>query len=139
MRAAASALLLVALGGAAGSAGRATITLALPGVPLAATLLVNVVGAFVLAALMTVLDVATPRQQIRQRRLRLIFGTGFCGGFTTYSAVALQAGELVRDSAPLTAAGYALATLVLGALASLAGLTVAGRAVAQRDATERNV
>ena len=39
MNVTASALLLVALGGAAGSAGRAAIALALPGSPLAATLL----------------------------------------------------------------------------------------------------
>lgn len=138
MRAAVLALLLVALGGAAGSAGRAAVTLALPESPLAATLLVNVVGAFVLAALVAVLDGAGPRRRDRQRRARLLLGTGLCGGFTTYSAVALQTAELVRDSAPLTAAGYALATLVLGALASLAGLAAAGLAVGRRDAAEPN-
>ena len=55
------ALALVALGGAVGSAGRSAIALALPESPLAATLLVNVVGAFALGALIAVLTVRRRR------------------------------------------------------------------------------
>ena len=131
MNVTASALLLVALGGAAGSAGRAAIALALPGSPLGATLLVNVVGAFALGALVAVLGGAGRRRD-RLHRARLTLGTGFCGGFTTYSAVALQAAELVLDSAMLAAAGYALATLVAGSIATVVGLALGSRAMAER-------
>lgn len=123
------ALLLVALGGAAGSAGRAAIGLAWPDSPLAATLLVNVVGAFLLGALVAVLDGprgAGAQRLRRQLRARLLLGTGFCGGFTTYSTVAVQAAELARDSEVTVAAGYALATLIVGAVATLLGLAAAG-------------
>lgn len=140
-----SALLLVALGGAAGSAGRSAIALALPGSPLAATLLVNVVGAFALGVLIAVLTGTAPegwdggeqarrRRRDRQLRARLLLGTGLCGGFTTYSALALQAAELVQDSAMLTAAGYALVTLVAGTSASVSGLALGGAVGARRSA-----
>lgn len=149
MRARVAALLLVALGGAAGSAARAGVTLAIPGAPLAATLLVNVVGAFALALLVGVLDGAGPgpgeeewppaqRQRRRHRhRARLLLGTGFCGGFTTYSAVALQSAELIGDSAPLVAAAYMLGTLVVGTLATVAGLVLAGLVLASRSVGAR--
>ena len=138
-----SALLLVALGGAAGSAGRSAIALALPGSPLAATLLVNVVGAFALGVLIAVLTGTAPegrdggeqaRRRDRQLRARFLLGTGLCGGFTTYSALALQVAELVQDSAVLTAVGYALITLVVGTSASVAGLALGGTVRARRSA-----
>src|SRR5699024_5193544 len=138
------ALALVALGGAVGSAGRSAIALALPESPLAATLLVNVVGAFALGALIAVLIGAAPdgrdggdrarRRRDRQQRVRLLLGTGLCGGFTTYSALALQVAGLVQDSAMLTAVGYALITLVVGTAASVAGLALGGIVGARRSA-----
>lgn len=147
MRARVAALLLVALGGAAGSVARAGVTLAIPGAPLAATLVVNVVGAFALALLVGVLDGAGPgpgeeerrpaQRQRHRHRARLLLGTGFCGGFTTYSAVALQSAELIGDSAPLVAAAYMLGTLVVGTLATVAGLVLAGLVLASRSVGAR--
>lgn len=119
------ALVLVALGGAVGSAARAAVTLALPGAPLAATLAVNVTGAFVLAVVAVGLAEGGDRDSRRRRGARLLLATGFCGGFTTYSAVAVQTAELLRGSAPGAAAGYALATVCAGAMATVAGLVVA--------------
>lgn len=134
-----TALLLVAVGGAAGSAARATVALALPGTPLfgtplLATFLVNMLGAFALAVLVSVADGGERR---RREPARLLLGTGFCGGFTTYSAVALHSAELLQGSAATAvsgyavsgyaAAGYAFGTLALGAVATLVGLLVGGR------------
>lgn len=118
------ALVLVGLGGAAGSAARAGVVLALPTAPLAATLLVNVVGAGVLGLVVAALDGAGVSR--RRARARLLLGTGFCGGFTTYSAVAVQTAELLRGAEPGTAVGYALVTLLLGAVATLLGLVLGG-------------
>jgi CrcB protein len=93
-------------------------------VPLA-TLTVNVVGAFLLGALLQ--SLASPSVDAEHgRRLRLFAGTGVLGGFTTYSALATETLTLLPDH-PGTVVGYALATVVLGGVASAAGITLARR------------
>lgn len=128
-----AALALVALGGASGSALREAVALALPGAPLVATLAVNVVGAFLLGLLLEALAGAGARGfEGRLGAARLLLGTGFCGGFTTYSAVAVQGAELLRGGDTVTAVAYAVITLLLGALATLAGVALGSRASAER-------
>lgn len=123
-----AAVALVALGGAAGSALRETVALALPGAPLPATLAVNVLGALGLAVLLEALAGAGARgYEGRRGAARLLLGTGFCGGFTTYSAVAVQGAELLRDGDTVTAVAYAVVTLLLGAVATLGGIWLGGR------------
>lgn len=104
---------LVFLGGALGAGLREALVLALPAHPLWIVLAVNVLGAFVLAALY---------ERVSSPRVRLLFGTGVCGGFTTYSTFAVQNLDLLRDGRLGLALAYAVMTLVGGALATLAGL-----------------
>lgn len=94
-----------------------------------ATFLVNLTGSFVLGALLAALIVRG--DDIGHRRgARLLLGTGFLGGYTTYSALAVETDTLLRtDHVPLGLA-YALVTVVGGVLAALAGV-VTGRAVAR--------
>jgi CrcB protein len=131
-------LALVWLGGTAGTAARYLTGRTVPhllGVPVA-TLAVNVLGAFALGLLLEGLARrgspvgATPAKRLspnRQRRLRLLLGTGFLGGFTTYSALATETVLLARSGLQAFAVTYAVATLVLGLLASLAGIALAAR------------
>lgn len=91
------------------------------------TFLINIVGAFALGLLLEWLaldglDVG------RRRGLRLLVGTGFLGGFTTYSALAVDTDTLLRGARPGLAAAYALGTVVLGLIASIAGIAAARRA-----------
>jgi fluoride exporter len=65
-----------------------------------------------------------------RRADRLLVGTGFLGGFTTYSALAVETDGLLRDGRVAVALTYALTTVVVGLLASLAGV-VAARAAAR--------
>jgi CrcB protein len=116
---------LVAIGGAAGTLTRHGITEALDAdrlFPLA-TFLVNVTGSFALGALLAALlvrDHSTPAN-----RLRLLLGTGFLGGYTTYSALAVETDTLLRgDHVPLGLA-YAAGTVVAGVLAAYAGVAAA--------------
>ncbi len=111
--------LLVALGGALGACARYGLTLALPTSPGAlpvATLVANLIGCLLLGLLVG----RCPDGPV----LRPLVGTGVLGGFTTFSALALQTDRLVV-AAPGLALGYlGLTTLGGLALASL-GLRLA--------------
>jgi CrcB protein len=122
------ALGLVAIGGMAGTAARYAMTLLVPsrhGWPVA-TLSVNLVGAFVLGLLLEALGRRGPDQGAR-RRARLVVGTGFCGAFTTYSALAVEIDLLLRTGQQTTAITYALTTVVAGFLMCIFGIWVAAR------------
>jgi len=114
-------LLLVMAGGALGSALRYGISLALPtaatGFP-AATILVNIVGSFVLGFIIG--TVGTPLELHPQ--MRFLLGSGLCGGFTTYSAFAVESALLLEHREMLTMGTYVVATLVGCLLAALGGI-----------------
>jgi fluoride exporter len=111
---------LVAGGGAVGTGLRYALTEAMPGTaaPLA-ILAINVVGAFALGVL---LEAVGHRPGPASTRLRLLLGTGVLGGFTTYSALALD--TVAFAGAPLTAVVYAGGTLVAGIAAAAAGIAL---------------
>lgn len=119
-------ILLVAVGGAAGSIARHGVELWLgpsDGLPVG-TLTVNLAGAFALGVLLE--GLATRGSDGGHRRAgRLLFGTGFLGGFTTYSALAVEADGLLRDGRGTLALIYMLTTVMVGLLASLAGVLCA--------------
>ena len=116
-----TSLALVWVGGTVGTAARYFTGRAVPhllGVPVD-TLAVNLLGAFALGLLLEGLG-------NRRARLRLLLGTGFLGGFTTYSALAFDTVLLARSGQSGHAIGYAAATLLLGVAASAVGVVVAG-------------
>src|SRR5829696_10156179 len=80
------------LGGASGTTARYLIGSEIPGdasLPLA-TFMINVCGAFLLGVLLERLGRSGAEPE-RRRLVRLFAGTGFFGGFTTYSALATDA------------------------------------------------
>ncbi|MGB9372640.1 MAG: fluoride efflux transporter CrcB [Jiangellales bacterium] len=83
----------------------------------------NVVGCFVLAALMVYMtDVWRP-----QRYLRPFLGTGVLGGFTTFSTYANETRELLQTGELMIAFLYVAGTVVVGLLATVVGLRGARR------------
>ncbi|GAA1496308.1 fluoride efflux transporter FluC [Paeniglutamicibacter kerguelensis] len=127
---------VVAVGGAFGAASRETFSLLVPevgGVPVAIAI-VNILGAFLLGFLYEALT----RPGIsgdRASRLKLLLGTGFCGGFTTYSSLAVDTAVLGIHGRPGTALLYVMGTVVLGACATWAGIIAGSRsAKAAREA-----
>jgi CrcB protein len=118
-------ILLVALGGGVGAALRGAIDLLAARVGLAAppaTLAINLVGSFV-AGLLVALIVERGALPADLRPLLIV---GLLGGFTTFSAFAVQALRL-GEGAPLSALAYVATSLLLGLLAAAAGLAI-GRA-----------
>jgi CrcB protein len=118
------AYVAASLGGALGALGRWGVAEALPrddgGWPWA-TLLVNVAGCLLLGLLIGL--VGTPTSPW----LRPFLGTGVLGGFTTYSAFALETVQLTDAGRPGLAAGYVAASVLGGVAASALG-ALAGRA-----------
>ena len=116
-------LALVVLGGAAGTLSRFGVNEALPGDTLfpIATFIVNVVGSFALGLLLAAL-------LTRRNELRLLLGTGFLGGFTTYSALAVETDTLLRGDHVVMGLAYAVGSVLAGIAAALVGIAVASRA-----------
>lgn len=115
---------LVAVGGAIGTACRQALLLLVPpagGIPIA-ILVTNLVGAFLLGMLIEALVRGGPDAG-RRRALRLLLGTGVLGGFTTYSALAVDTALLLGTGA----AGvlYGVGTVVVGAAATGLGILLA--------------
>ncbi len=114
----------VGLGGAIGAASRVALAGWFPPAPDGfpwVTFLENVVGAFLLALVLTRLT----ERLGADPRIRLVFCTGALGAFTTYGTLAVELRGLVLGGHPAVAGTYALATLVAGVLAGLVGLRVA--------------
>lgn len=116
---------LVAVGGAAGTLARHGVAEALDPdrlFPLA-TFLVNVTGSFALGALLAVLLVRDHRA--RANRLRLLLGTGLLGGYTTYSALAVETDTLLRGDHVALGLAYAAGSVLAGLVAAFAGVAAA--------------
>lgn len=113
-------LLLVALGGALGSALRYLTALLLArhytgSIPLA-TLVVNLVGCFLIGLLIGLCSETS--------HLRLLFITGFCGGFTTFSTFTAESYTMFREGAYGLALLYIASSVLIGLLALWLGLSL---------------
>jgi len=126
------AYLLAALGGALGALARWGVAEVLPSSPGGwpwATLLVNVTGCLLLGALFEGLVLRAPEAAWP----RPLLGVGVLGGYTTYSAFAVEVVQLVESGAALVAGAYVLVS-VLGGIAAVAAGTLAAHTVLGRPA-----
>jgi CrcB protein len=123
-----SKLLLVVLGGGAGAAARYAVgshawRLFGTAWPFG-TLICNVLGGLVMGLLVGFL---AHRGGADQERLRLLFGVGVLGGFTTFSAFSLETALMIEKSRYAQAFTYVSASVLLSVAALFAGLIVARR------------
>lgn len=114
---------LAAAGGAVGTAARLCLGMLIIDAPVA-VLVANLVGALLLGILTA---------RIPASDLRILLGTGMLGGFTTYSAFAVDSIELWA-AAPALAVGYIAVSLAGGLLAAWLGLRI-GASLGRRSAS----
>jgi CrcB protein len=121
------------LGGAAGSLLRVwlaqTVTSGVATWPWA-TFIVNVSGCFALGLIATHLRERPPEAP----HWHPLLGTGFCGAYTTFSTMQLELVRMVDHERFGLAVGYALASVLAGYLAVLAGAALARRRGAAQEA-----
>lgn len=117
---------LVALGGGAGAATRFIVDgvvarhnrLSMP----LGTFVINVTGSFLLGIL-TGLVLAHPGLS----ELKMVLGTGFAGGYTTFSTASVEAARLVMRDGVLESQAtvvHALGMLVSGLVAAFLGMLI---------------
>ncbi|MCE9563269.1 MAG: fluoride efflux transporter CrcB [Planctomycetes bacterium] len=92
-----------------------------------ATMFINVSGSFILGLLAgSFLNQPTPSE----RNWYLLLGTGFCGGYTTFSTFSYETFKLMQDGKLGLALVYSLGSVVAG----LVGVWLALKLVGQSDA-----
>ena len=107
-------ILVVGLGGSLGAAARYTLTGLMhrkfPGFLPAGTLLVNVLGCFIIGVLMALVT----QRQLRHPTLQLFLITGILGSLTTFSTFGYETVELLRENDWRAAFWNTIANGVLG-------------------------
>jgi CrcB protein len=89
-----------------------------------ATLAVNVAGSFLLGFVLALTAAAlggSDDAAESAETLRLVVGTGFCGGLTTFSTFSFESFLLLREGRPRGALAYAALTMGLGMAAVILG------------------
>ncbi|MEO6944940.1 MAG: CrcB family protein [Lacisediminihabitans sp.] len=120
-----SYLALAALGGALGTAARFGLTSIAPSWETlsAGTVVVNILGPFLLGMLLQFLSEGTESK--RRRALQLMMGVGFLGAFTSYAQLAVDTVTVTEHGHILLGVAYAAATIAAGALAAWLGIVTA--------------
>ncbi len=118
-------VLFVFIGGGFGSALRYLISTFLSksatnGFPYG-TFIVNILGSLFIGV---VLGYATKNQNITENHT-LLLATGFCGGFTTFSAFAYENHLFLKSGDFMNFAIYTIASFAIGFLAIFAGMYLA--------------
>ncbi|MDR1817721.1 MAG: CrcB family protein [Puniceicoccales bacterium] len=119
-------LALTGAGGGLGAMARAALTLALPAARLPlATLLVNAAGSLAAGAIMARLSAAGAADTAAARHWHAFLMTGFCGGFTTFSAFSWQTLELLQRGDTAAAGANIALSLALCLAAVWLGFLIA--------------
>lgn len=116
--------LAIAVGGGLGAVVRSVLDGALrarwPGIGAWSTAVINVTGSLILGALAGLL-----LRHAIPGGWEQALGTGFCGGYTTFSTATVETVRLAAQRRAGGAAAYALTTLVLSVAACAAGYALA--------------
>ena len=84
------------------------------------TLLVNIAGCFLIGILWSMVS----RSLSWNEEMKLLLMTGFCGGFTTFSAFTLEGIGLLKENRTVLFVVYLTASVVGGLLATFIGIRI---------------
>ena len=119
-------VLLVGAGGCLGSIARyltvATLDKKLNSIFPYGTVIVNITGSLIVGFVLALLMKKTGTHP---HEWKLFLITGFCGGFTTFSAFAAENVNLFEQEFPATAFGYIAVSVIGGLLAVWVGFALA--------------
>ncbi|MCF6132552.1 fluoride efflux transporter CrcB [Flavobacterium wongokense] len=115
-------IIYIAIGGAIGSVLRFLMSVFVAKFwsnqfPLA-TFITNFIGCLLIGFFIGILT----KNQLEDSNLKWFLVTGFCGGFTTFSAFGMENYNLLQSNNSLMAFGYIALSVVLGLLAVWFGL-----------------
>lgn len=117
-------LLVIAAGGAVGGGARYLLSTVMPHRSFPwSTFAANVLGCLLIGALMVILL----ERMKPHRYARPFLGVGVLGGFTTFSAYAVETHGLLVEGRVPTALAYLFGSLALGLLATWAAMTLVRR------------
>ncbi len=114
-------ILLVLVGSAAGGSARYITSLIIQSknttqFPIG-TFMINLIGCFTIGMVYAF----AARNATTGSDIKLLLATGFCGGFTTFSAFAFENLALFKSGLHLTALIYIILSVILGILAVVLG------------------
>lgn len=117
-------LLLVGIGGALGSILRYLTTWAVgkyfsSSFPLA-TFIINILGCLLIGIIMGLLE----KNQLTDASIKWLLVTGFCGGYTTFSAFGYENISLLQHGNSALAFLYIVSSVIIGLMAVWLGLTL---------------
>ena len=84
------------------------------------TIIVNIAGCLIVGILIGILGKLNPADV----NMKMLLITGFCGGFTTFSALSAESFAMIESGNILTAILYIAGSVIIGLLAVWLGLVI---------------
>lgn len=114
-------ILYIALGGALGSVLRYLTSVVIKSITFPyATFITNVLGCLLIGLFFGYFE----KQNVLSQDLKFFLITGFCGGYTTFSAFSLENIKLMQNGEMVTAILYIMLSVIVGFLATWFGMNL---------------